>query len=295
MTTATPIKAAASVWAMTGAICVAAPATASADWIPGAYMAQALDRLCAGVESATMVSTYALDDERPSLYGALLDVGDSATLTQTFRAGERYLVIAAGDHDIIDLDLAVYEQASGRVIDIDRLTDANPVIEFSPTVTGAYTIQMTVFDGHTAGFASLAIMRDGAPAAPVSDVRATLADLLSYASRAASAAGGGALHWGGGEWALFAGYARPGETLWLEGVSLEPGPHAIVAVADGSARDIDLRLRNDERELAADRGRDARPSIFWSSRFWDAYRVELENYAGSGSSFVAVATVDLGE
>lgn len=53
--------------------------------------------------------------------------------------GNKYKIETCGDDNVTNLDVLLYDQA-GTVLARDTTTDRQPVVEFTPTVTGSYYV-----------------------------------------------------------------------------------------------------------------------------------------------------------
>jgi hypothetical protein len=83
---------------------------------------------------------YTLTHE-PSV-GTLRD-GSSDWITVDLRRGGDYSILAIGDRDCRDLDLAVYDE-NGNLIDSDIQMDDVPVVQISPRWTGTFRVKVTM-------------------------------------------------------------------------------------------------------------------------------------------------------
>lgn len=67
----------------------------------------------------------------------------------TLYRGNHYVIFACGDEDARDIDIYLYDK-NGRLIDRDRLVDAQPVVEVSPRWSGRYTIRVKMYESYRA-------------------------------------------------------------------------------------------------------------------------------------------------
>lgn len=72
---------------------------------------------------------------------------DSATDSWSFQlsAGTTYMVIGACDEDCSDLDIAVRDEA-GDVVAQDNLDDDAPVVTFTPSRSGRFSIRTSMYE-----------------------------------------------------------------------------------------------------------------------------------------------------
>ncbi|MGK0185956.1 MAG: hypothetical protein ACI9R3_001739 [Verrucomicrobiales bacterium] len=75
----------------------------------------------------------------------LLGEGDSMTYTIWLNAGDDFEAAAEGDEDALDIDM-IARTPSGRVIDADTLSDAEPVVAFRAPCSGYYKIEVRMVD-----------------------------------------------------------------------------------------------------------------------------------------------------
>jgi len=72
---------------------------------------------------------------------------DSATDSWTFHlsAGTSYMIIGVCDEDCADIDMVVRDE-NGRVVAEDSADDDVPVVQFTPTSSGRFSIRTTMYD-----------------------------------------------------------------------------------------------------------------------------------------------------
>lgn len=75
----------------------------------------------------------------------VLGEGESITYTIWLNAGDDFEAAAEGDGDAFDIDM-VARTPSGRVIDSDTLSDAEPVVAFRAPCSGYYKIEVRMID-----------------------------------------------------------------------------------------------------------------------------------------------------
>ncbi len=77
-----------------------------------------------------------------SLYGTLLSSGTKITIGQLNGGSGKHYAIAAGPSRLIDADLQITDQLSGKILKEDRKNDATPAVDFSTQRNKTY--QLTV-------------------------------------------------------------------------------------------------------------------------------------------------------
>ncbi|GEM_PF-791350 len=79
--------------------------------------------------------------------GERLNEDDSYTVKNTLYTGNSYAIIGAGDSDVIDLDIELYDE-NFNLIDRDTQTDPYPIVKVSPGWSGRFYIRATMYRGY---------------------------------------------------------------------------------------------------------------------------------------------------
>ena len=78
----------------------------------------------------------------PVYFGAL-NQGESIIVGVQLDAGKSYKIVGACDRECKDLDIVLYD-ASGTVVDKDVEEDDVPIVEYRPSSTGKYRIEISM-------------------------------------------------------------------------------------------------------------------------------------------------------
>lgn len=76
----------------------------------------------------------------------VLAQGQTMTYTVTLYGGVSYVLFAAGDENIRDLDILLYDE-NGNLIDHDTSTDNIPVVSVTPKWTGSFKLNVRNYAG----------------------------------------------------------------------------------------------------------------------------------------------------
>lgn len=114
------------------------PATAQAQ--DEEYIDQVIAQLTAVSESFTEAGYEALVWE-----GGALEDDATQPFTATLTAGKTYVLMAVCDTDCSDLDLTLRDGDGDFVVEDTEVDDA-PVIEFTVTASGEFTLDVTMFE-----------------------------------------------------------------------------------------------------------------------------------------------------
>ena len=93
-------------------------------------------------------------DCRSHTRGKYLRKGRSYTRTTKLYKGYTYAVVGAGDANVSDLDIIIYDE-NGRQVDKDTQSDALPIVKVSPRWTGNFRIKVKMYDGR--GYSNILI------------------------------------------------------------------------------------------------------------------------------------------
>jgi hypothetical protein len=79
--------------------------------------------------------------------GKRLNEDGSYTVKTTLYSGNDYAIIGAGDSDVRDLDIELYDE-NFNLIDRDTQDDALPIVKVSPRWSGRFYIRATMYRGY---------------------------------------------------------------------------------------------------------------------------------------------------
>lgn len=91
---------------------------------------------------------------RDKASGRRLSNGESYRYSTTLYKGNTYYIFAAGDYDVKDLDIILYDE-NGNKIDEDKQTDALPIVEVTPRWSGEFVVKVHMYQGY--GYSNFAI------------------------------------------------------------------------------------------------------------------------------------------
>jgi hypothetical protein len=204
---------------------------------PFPYLAQALSRVAAAGEVAKLEHfDYAPGN---SLLGTCLRPDQSQRLRTWLQAGQRYLVIGAGDEDVLSLNLEARTD-TGLTLDSDLHDDPVAVLDFRVPQTGWVTLEIKNRRGPRAGFCAMVILRETSGREHFSLV--ALAQALRNSLSLARVAGLVSTRFAEGNFCVFGGRLNQGEDTSLYNFNLNPGHYVAVAVGSDGVKDVDLSI-----------------------------------------------------
>jgi hypothetical protein len=98
-----------------------------------------------------------------TLSSTIIHTGTPVQYEVNLFTGNQYRILAAGDQDLVDLDLYVYD-ANGAVVAHDSV-GAQPAVEFVPRSSGVYSVALYAKqESRSYAFAAMAVIsKGGAP------------------------------------------------------------------------------------------------------------------------------------
>lgn len=270
-----------------GLVCVmlgvGTSALPAAEWPPGKYMTQALAEMMVLVRTVTDDTEFGYDSGI-CLIGVYMLPGQTHTFSARFLAGTEYAVIAGGDEDCTDIDLAVLD-ANGRVLDSDDRTERLAIARFTPGVNTDGTIQVRLKGARRDAFVTYAIMKAGGYNVPKENLIAAGDRFLGMANRASELAQQDR------QFARFLaernqpavfGAILTTRNDWVQVQSLTLGdyPCVMAAAGDTQVEDIDMLLMDAaDNVLANDLEKDATPVIQFQPQRRERYTIRVQNSA----------------
>ncbi|GEM_PF-1185445 len=261
-------------------------------WGPGVRMTESVARL---MDSARLLGdrTSFGYDGNISILSAFLRTDAEVKLTRHFNAGTRYLVLGGGDNQAGDLDIQVLD-SDGRMVAEDRLTDAAPVVDFTPTRSGTYTLRVHLYSGKPS-FCTVAILRDGGFTVPVNNVVTALHGLILRCNAVDRMTPTDVtFHDAPNSWAMVGGAFAPGEAQSITHMNLGTGKRVMLSSADSNAIDIDLHVLNEKGEVRAkDEDADPNPIVSVTVNNATDAGLKISNVRSNGRSLVLTAFLDV--
>ncbi len=233
------------------------------EWRPGEFMAQAIGRAVGGaLQLQAKHEHLGFYDEGACVLGAFVSANGSIDMTLAVTPGHEYVVMAAGDEDVRDMNLRV--DADGSLVGEDVADDAVPLVKFLPKGDRVRVVlSMIDMDGGGSFGAVVLLEAKGVRLAP-ERVKHAVGTSLATAGSASAAISAhvpsatGLVFQAGGEWAFYATLLEPKEWWRTSGVDLE-GPSVLLGGGDGIARKLTIEVRRGETIVARAGDKDDRP------------------------------------
>lgn len=249
------------------------------------YLTQALSKV---VTEATIVNLANYDYvDGNSLFGVYLPQGDYHSLNMQFDGGVSYLVLGAGDDDIVDLDLALLS-SDGRVLQEDADHDATPILRFTPTYSGKRTLKITNYESYRAGFCVMVILKESYTG---NFSLNQLGEALGNVIRNSRITYLFSSNFARGTFCLFGGRLGKGQETYIYNTQPSPGQYAMVGAGSNNISDVDLFVvRQNGRdntygaEISKDTAIDNHPICSFTVYSGWNYLLKHKNYSSSGSS-----------
>lgn len=266
---------------------------ASAQWMPGTNLKRSL--------ALTLAKGHYLSTQSNFGYmggvcfvGAFLQPSTQAGLTVTLNAGTEYAFVGGGGSTAIDVDIRV-ANSSGTILASDVQSDANPVVTFTPSYTGSYTIYLRLYSSRQGygSFCSMALMKYGGYTIPVARLDEALNRITALGSNLNERVSSDTrLNDQQGQWCFWGGVVNSGEDLSISNLNLGYGRQAIVAAGDSNVSDADLLLTA-SGERAEDDKTDATPVIIHRTSGSKYYALRIKNHSSYGRAVLMASILTL--
>lgn len=249
------------------------------------YLTQALTKIVA--QSAVLDLVDYDYDAGNCLYGVYLSKGGSQSLNAYFERNVSYVVLGAGDDDIIDLDLRLLS-SSGTELIKDTRVNPIPILEFVPTSSGKMTLKITNYDSEEDGFCVMVVLRQSSSS---SFSTTQLAQALDNVILNAQVAYLVSSRFATGTFCLFGGRLGQGKDTYLYNMRPTPGEYILVGAGSDNISDVDISVaqqtaRNDPSGtiIAKDTAIDNHPFCAFTVYPNQYYLLRHKNYSSSGGS-----------
>ena len=183
----------------------------------------------------------------------------------------------------------VISDADGRAV-ARSYDGATPLVGFTPMRDGKYTISVKLQRcRRDASFCALAILRDGGWDVPLEN----LVRAVARSMQGCQSAGQFGFNAQRNQWCLYGAVMRGGGEVGVKNLRLGRGRHAIMAVGDDYAEDIDLYLSDSVgNKVGKDDAPDATPGFSHRAAGGVAYEVRIKVARSRGPTIVLATVLD---
>lgn len=207
-------------------------------WRPGHYMAMALEKVLGSVLEVNRAMPYGLDGDASAIVGGYITAGADIRLDRGLRGGTSYIILGTGAVQA-DIDLLVFD-GEGNVVAKDTSTDDVPIVEFTPSTAGSFSIRLV---SPAENFGAIAVMqKDGYNVPPklLHEVFQGLLDRGAHANQLVATDGGTGASFNEGNLSLHGTILNPGEGIRQSNIPLASTGAIFIAV--GNTQNIDLNM-----------------------------------------------------
>lgn len=233
-------------------------------------------------------------DQGWCIFGALLRSGQSISLSTRLDRGIRYLFVAGGGKDAVDVDVEVRDSEGVRLAS-DTKTDRAAVAILAPSSSGTYSVVVRMYRAQGTAACTLVLLKEGGGLLSADQLAEGLKRfLVGAASLEAVHSKDGdhlTLDHSSGSWVFYGAVLGQDEAVTYRGLEAGSGRLVAFACGDESARDIDafvLDTRNDS-VLGKDTDDDPTPIVSVSTRRGGRYGLKVSAHDCKGKSLVLAA------
>jgi hypothetical protein len=186
-----------------------------------------------------------------NLAAAQLTVGQTISLNVTLRKDADYVFLASGPTEQADVDLYLRD-TTGKLLAEDLEQDGTPVIEFKPSASGTYQLQLHLAAGDAPeSFVALSLLRRSGSQVSEQEYRSVSTGFFAAAAELTSPETGARWQQQAGEWCLFGYSLRKQSGVSLSGIHALAG-QIFFAAAGLKPSEINLYLANENGEIIAE-------------------------------------------
>ncbi|MEM8584186.1 MAG: hypothetical protein AAGF87_07955 [Bacteroidota bacterium] len=212
---------------------------------PGEYMLQAFEDINAKL-AVYLPNNDADFGWRPELClaGAVLDVGETIALDLYLEAETEYMFIGGGDEDVTVLDAYLVDE-SREVVASDVMDDRTPIVRYTPTVSGMYSLRLQLVGCDAAiSFLGVALLQSGGGAYDETAFGNVASNLIMSTENLNAITTGLTYHSSDNQWSSFGFYLEPGETTLIENLDMgsETATQWVVSSSQDGLTNTDLFL-----------------------------------------------------
>ncbi|MBL7798360.1 MAG: PPC domain-containing protein [Saprospiraceae bacterium] len=228
-----------------------------------------------------------------SIMGTYMPEGEQVGFTTTLNAGTLYAFVGGGDDDVTDLDIYLYNER-GTEVARDAKADNSPIVTYTPTTTGRYTVRVKMYSTRTAGsFASMLIMSNRGYNIPVNTLKSAISDLFSAVETICNNSTKMGYLSTTNQWAMFGCVLEDGGSTTVSSIKLSGTRRSvIVGGGDQNAFDVDLFLYDAQGNLLKkDEATDAHPLLIYSASATPEYQLKMKNARSGGNRSLIMSAI----
>lgn len=227
------------------------------------------------------------------ILGTYLPKGEQVGFTTTLNAGTEYAFVGGGDDDVTDLDIYLVNDR-GIEVAKDSKTDNSPIVIFTPSTTGRYTVRVKMFSTRTSGsFASMLIMSNKGYSIPVNTLKNAMVDLFSTVEAVCTNFSKMGFISTTNQWALYGCVLEEGGSSTVSSIRLSnTRKTVIVGGGDQNAYDVDLYLYDNRGNLLKkDEDNDAHPILTYFADGNSDYQIKMKNARSGGNRSLVMSAI----
>ena len=276
------------------------PAPGQPEWRPGKFMAEAVGLVAQAAHRVESQSDFGFDVDHGCLLGASIALGEIISVRQSMRGGVEYAILGGGSSGTQDVDIAVLDD-KGKPVAADTQDDATPAVTFKVPKPGVYEIKMQLAktQSGSGAFVAMAILHKGGYSIPANALVQSIQSALGTAAKASkkisTMGAAGLVFHEQHDWSFFGTVLKPGEQSGLTALNLTTDPAVVLAGADASGTNIDLKVSETgtNKVVARDDAADAEPIVLVHPEKGKRYDFQVSNAAKNGITLATAVVLDV--
>ncbi len=258
------------------------------------YLKQALVNAFTKSELVNTLYDYQYRDGLASV-GAFVKEDNSFTFNLYLSSSEDYVFVGGGDDDVKDIDIIVYD-SDGDIVAQDNDDDANPLVNFSPSHSGVYSIKLKLISCDANGsFCVMNFMQKDGVKPSTDKLDQAINKMVKIVNYVDDEKGTKFLDREGEICFYGFAFAEDGTNSQVNGIDLNEGEkYYMLGMGDDDVNDIDLILMNsDGDKLDSDTEDDATPIITYTADDeYEGLSLKVKNIDSYSNSFVIAVILE---
>ncbi len=266
------------------------------------YWAQAFVRVTNSAAGAADTADYGYQ-EGISILGAWIKHRDSCDFVIHLTRGVKYLFVAGGDKDALDLNVEIIEE-SGKVVAKDEREAPDVMVNFSPPASDWYTMRLSLAKSKMNSanvqvpcICVVCVLRENGIKVPIKSLDQAGDKLMTTfveADRLMKPQNKRLeLRHARNQWAIYGTVIAPGASTRVTNLDLGTGRRVFLSIGDDNSQDVDLFLMDgNDNVIAKDVDARVHAIIGFDPLAGRRYAFRMLNYKGNGPSVVLTGFFD---
>lgn len=230
---------------------------------------------------------FSLRTDYISILTAYLRKESNVIFTTYLNSGNRYAFAGSGDDNATDVDIYLLN-TEGDIVVKDASTSKNPIVYYSPSVSGNYTVKLKLYNSISVGcFCNLLMLVQGGDNIDIDDIKNALLKTIGACVYMHGINSDIKFFDNDNQWCMYGSVLKKGSSNAIENLQFGSEDLVFLAWGDENTTDIDLKI-SDKNGTVLCQDTESRDIAFcgFSTSMYSTYQLEYKNYASTGNAVV---------